>query len=577
VKKILYIILFLALFLQLHSKNGWYKQNSGTNKFLYDVCFVDSLSGWVVGDGGLILRTTDGGENWIEQDANVGSWLLSISFIDDLNGWIAGDNGRIRKTTDAGGRWSIKDADMYLNEFINSICFVNKSLGWATGTLGIIHTENGGDNWYFQDSANHTVSKSIFFINETVGWACGANGTIIKTVDGGKTWQKLETGSNGTFYDIFFLDLSIGWALSRHEPKILRTTNGGKDWFPQLNPINGFFTSIQFVDKKNGWAAGQDGIINSTDGGQTWKVQVPESRYNLWGMRLINKNIGWAVGGDGTILKTDNGGIKFDVDFKANVITGDAPFSTTFTDLSEGNPSQWNWDFGDGGKHTTPHPVYIYQKPGTYNVTLTVSDGIDSDSKTKYGYIFVKGVNELKADFIADTTEGEAPLIVNFTDASIGNPDTWDWDFGNGATHKSQNPINVYQTSGTYTVSLKVKRANEESTETKVNYIKVFEPISVKDNNLRFKIFEPTPNPTNEEIHIDFEIESMSFITVKIYDILGKEVTCLYDGSPSSARQSIKWNIQNQNLPGGIYLCKFSIFTEKSVYSIIKKIIYLTN
>ncbi|MFH1050731.1 MAG: PKD domain-containing protein [bacterium] len=575
-QKLIYIIIFIIALTQLNGKNGWYPLNSGTDKFLYDVCFVDSLNGWVVGNDGLILRTTDGGINWEEQDANVGSWLLSISFLDKFNGWVAGDNGRIRKTTDAGGRWIIQDTDFDLD--LNSIYFVNTNKGWATCPLGIIHTEDGGEHWYFQDSANFSVSKSIFFVNENAGWACGANGTIVRTFDGGNTWQKLEPGNTGIFYDIFFLDLSNGWAVSRHEPKILRTTNGGNDWTPQNHPIDGFFKTIQFIDKNNGWAAGPGGIISTTDGGKNWKVQIPDSRYNIWSMQFINKNKGWAVVGDGTILKTDNGGIKFVVDFKASVQTGDAPLSTTFTDLSEGNPDKWFWDFGDGGTHTTQNPVYIYQKPGVYNVSLTVSDALDNDSKTKYNYIVVTGANELKADFTADTTEGDAPLLVQFTDLSTGNPEKWSWDFGNGATHKSQNPIQVYQNSGTFTVSLTVERGQDKSTETKVNYIIVKDPISVMDRFNVLNINDPMPNPASDFTQIDFELESDAFLSIKIFDIFGKEIICLFDGLSSSGKHNLKWNMKSTDgtiIPEGIYLCRFSLHKNNSSNDEYKKIIYL--
>ena len=578
-KKALYIILFFITINQLFTKNGWYELESGTDKFFYGVCFVDSLYGWAVGDDGLILHTKNGGKNWTVQDANVGSWLSSVHFIDRMNGWVVGDIGRIRHTTDGGSRWKLQYPEFYM-EKLNSIFFANENKGWAVGPSGIIHTENGGDNWYFQDSANYTVSKSIFFVNEYVGFACGANGTIVKTVDAGETWQKLETGSTGIFYDVFFLDLSYGWALSRHEPKILRTTNGGKDWKPQNQPIDGFFSKIQFIDKNTGWAAGQSGVIFSSDGGKNWKVQIPDSRYNLWWMNFVDKNHGWAVGGNGTILKTDNGGVKFTVDFIANVLTGEAPLSTTFTDLSDGNHNQWHWDFGDGGTHSTQNPVYVYQNPGTYNVSLSISDGTDNDAATKYDYITVTGKNDLTADFTADTTEGEAPLLVQFTDLSTGNPDKWEWDFGNGATHISQNPLQVYQNSGTYTVSLKVSRGQSESSEVKKDYIKVKNPISVTDYDYLFNIKQAIPNPASEWTSIEYELISDAELSIDIFDIYGRKINNLHDGFIGKGKHRLIWNFKensSQILAEGIYSCRFSIKANNKIYNEIRKIILLQN
>jgi len=58
--------------------------------------------------------------------------------------------------------------------------------------------------------------------------------------------------------------------------------------------------------------------------------------------------------------------------FSANPVNGTIPLTVTFTDLSTGNPTYYNYDFGDGVNMTSPNPVHVYRRPGTYNVTLTV-------------------------------------------------------------------------------------------------------------------------------------------------------------------------------------------------------------
>ncbi|MEA3310681.1 MAG: PKD domain-containing protein, partial [candidate division WOR-3 bacterium] len=88
----------------------------------------------------------------------------------------------------------------------------------------------------------------------------------------------------------------------------------------------------------------------------------------------------------------------------------------------------------------------------------------------------VKGVvsgQALDADFTADPRSGPAPLTVSFTDLSTGDPTSWSWDFGDTRTSTTQNPTHVYDTEGTYTVSLTVRNADGEDTEVKTNYITV--------------------------------------------------------------------------------------------------------
>ena len=62
----------------------------------------------------------------------------------------------------------------------------------------------------------------------------------------------------------------------------------------------------------------------------------------------------------------------------------------------------------------------------------------------------------LKADFTADTSTGEAPLSVQFFDRSSGNPQTWNWEFGDGSTSRDASPVHTYDDDGQYSVALTV-------------------------------------------------------------------------------------------------------------------------
>ena len=76
-------------------------------------------------------------------------------------------------------------------------------------------------------------------------------------------------------------------------------------------------------------------------------------------------------------------------DFSASPTRAFAPATIAFTDLSTGNPTSWNWMFGDDGTSTEQNPTHLYTQPGSYDVTLTVSDsiGISLVSKTNYIYL----------------------------------------------------------------------------------------------------------------------------------------------------------------------------------------------
>lgn len=62
------------------------------------------------------------------------------------------------------------------------------------------------------------------------------------------------------------------------------------------------------------------------------------------------------------------------------------------------------------------------------------------------------------------------PLVgqsVSFTDTSTGGPTSWSWNFGNGATSATRNPVYAYPAPGTYSVSLTATNAGGSSTRTK--------------------------------------------------------------------------------------------------------------
>ena len=71
---------------------------------------------------------------------------------------------------------------------------------------------------------------------------------------------------------------------------------------------------------------------------------------------------------------------ELSADFSSDVSTGAAPLTVHFMDRSAGSPTGWQWDFGDGSSSTRQDPTYTFQTPGTYTVTLTVTDGADVSS-----------------------------------------------------------------------------------------------------------------------------------------------------------------------------------------------------
>jgi PKD repeat protein len=190
--------------------------------------------------------------------------------------------------------------------------------------------------------------------------------------------------------------------------------------------------------------------------------------------------------------------------FTANATTGSIPFAVQFTDTSTGDPLYWNWSFGDGNYSTDQNPMYIYNLTGTFTVSLTVSNEHNTNAMTKVGYITTT-VQKPITSFTSNTTFGEAPLSVLFTDTSGNVPIAWNWSFGDGYYSNQQNPTHKYLTQGNYTVSLNASNSGGFNKTTTTNYIWV-NPTSPPVAN-----FTATPTTGDAPLTVKFTDTSMQW------------------------------------------------------------------
>ncbi len=123
--------------------------------------------------------------------------ISDIQFISSTKGWIVGNSGMIMKSTDAGNSWTAVNSGVTNN--LQKIHFVNDQVGYAgfTGKSSILRTSNGGTSWQV---VNLPVSPStdtartpyaIYFLSPSTGFVgCGksAASDIFMTTDSGKTW-----------------------------------------------------------------------------------------------------------------------------------------------------------------------------------------------------------------------------------------------------------------------------------------------------------------------------------------------------------------------------------------------------
>ena len=91
---------------------GWFAQSGGTPLALNDVYLVTENTGYIIGQNGTILKTTNGGSNWVSQTSPLSTQFESISFFDVNNGYIAGQNGTVLSTTNGGLVWNSLNSEI---------------------------------------------------------------------------------------------------------------------------------------------------------------------------------------------------------------------------------------------------------------------------------------------------------------------------------------------------------------------------------------------------------------------------------------------------------------------------------
>ncbi len=153
------------------------------------------------------------------------------------------------------------------------------------------------------------------------------------------------------------------------------------------------------------------------------------------------------------------------------------PYTISFADSSIAtNGLSYLWDFGDGNSSTLRNPVHTYLNSGNFNVRLTVTDTVCSQTSTSIRNSFIRTTNLLSNPRISDDTICLSQPI-QFTDSSIGTPTTWLWNFGNGVTSNQRNPSYVYPTPGNYIVTLTVTNAIGCTDDSVLTFPIVVQPI----------------------------------------------------------------------------------------------------
>ncbi len=477
-------------------------------------------------------------QTWAQQIGVDGTHFSAMSFLDDFTGYVSGAYGVVQKTTNAGASWSIVSPPTFRS--FSDQFFLNHNVGWVVGEMGVIYkTTNGGSTWSQQASGTTAWLNVVHFMDANIGYAAGANGTIIKTTDGGTTWTPQESGTTATIEGACFSTAPTAW-LATSGGALLRSSNGGANWQQQNVLPSHSLHDVHFLNSTTGWVVGSGGIISkTTDGGTSWTDLTSGTTMNLNSLAVVDANYLWVVGDGGVILRSTNGGTTWQQQSSSTTRNLRTVF---FLDQFHG--------YAAGLHSTILEYAVVHALPvqlARFTATVTGANTVRLDWTT------VSEVNNY--GFYVQRSHGSALSFERIPNSFLPGAGT------------INSPRDYTFTDTGVTAGRWYYRLEQHDMDGTVHYS---EPISVdfvtsvlsKDAPVAFALSQNYPNPFNPATTIRFDIASPSSVSLKIFDLTGREVATLVNAELEAGSYQRIFNAEGLSSGTYIYKLKAGTFSE---------------
>lgn len=526
---------------------NWTSLPTGIKITFRDVEFIDAMTGWAVGDGGVIINTTNGGISWNKQLTQYSSpftqnlSLFDIQFQNEMTGYTCGMDGYINKTTNGGNTWNTITTASF--NYLYSIYFPqDNDTGWACGRLGTIEkTMNGGINWVTEYTGtsqhlNFIVMDKFSDVRIRNGFCVGDNGTILATDTAGLLWSPQFSGTTNNLNSIYVFNDSEA-IIAGNAGTILFTSNGGlTSWISKTSGTSADLKSVYFIDRSTGYVCGNGGTIRmTTDGGSNWSAQSSGSTSQLNSIdfeETVTEN-GYAVGENGTILSTTNGGITWNKESSGGSVTLYSVFAKEI-------PSASGFLY-TAIKTVGKYAKYALKKPVTaLPVELTSFDFSVTENNVTLNWQTSGEMNNSGFDVERNSSDNIVWRKIGFVQGNGTAGGNINYTFMDGNIN-----------SGNYNYRLKQTDYNGNYEYFNLNSEVV---IGQPDN---FQLKQNYPNPFNPNTNIEFHISNLGYVSLKVYDMSGKEVRTLVNEIKEAGYYSVIFD--GSDLSSGIYFYKMQI------------------
>jgi photosystem II stability/assembly factor-like uncharacterized protein len=383
----------------------------------------------------------------------------------------------------------------------------------------------------------------ITFANKNIGWLYTkfwnqynpddeGNATLFRTTDGGSIWQKIKSEKFSYNSVIFSMEPDFFYMIRTEYGKTntsqtFFTTNGGVTWDSTVienTPGSDGFSALHFFNEKVGIGIYGNSWI-TTDGGLTWEkkgeISAPED------ICFLNDTLGWAVGYSpfgtdvGYIAKTIDGGETWeylDIMLPGYYII---PSGIEFIDSLKG------FIVGEGITKTTDGGKNWFSDYSTNAYGYDI--GFLND---KYGWICSWGQ-------IYKTSDGG---------------ETWEAQFDTLKNFRFEKIVILKKDKVAYVLGVN----DEDDTATLLRAdLSGFTDVEENDGELpdNYYLAQNYPNPFNPSTTISYQLPVSSFVTLKIYNVLGQEVALLINEEKNAGQNTVTWNAEG--FSSGVYIAEF--------------------
>jgi len=241
--------------------------------------------------------------------------------------------------------------------------------------------------------------------------------------------------------------------------------------------------------------------------------------------------------------------VAFKIGRDSECINGNIFSFTDQSTISSGKIAKWHWDFGDATSSDLQNTTHSYSSPGTYYVNLTAVNSFgaaDNISKTIT-------VNPLPNVQWKQTRKGDS--VVFHAIDSLLPANCYHWNFGNGDSANGHIISHLFPKDTSYHVVLKINAPTgcSNMVDSIINLNSSAIEITGADN---FKMFA-FPNPFSLSATVLYNLSKSSKVRIVLFDITGKQIAVLEDGTISSGQYSLEISAEKYHLTAGVYLLKF--------------------